>query len=55
MAEIYQQWENILIQRGEERGEENALKRIALNLSADLNLTSEKIAEVLKLPLEKVR
>lgn len=67
MANSIQKWEAQILQqgwyegekRGEERGKkqgfENALKKHALSLRDNLNLTAEKIAEVLQVPLEKVK
>lgn len=42
-------------QEGKQEGEKNALQRVIFNLRADLGLTTEKIAEVVKLPLETVQ
>lgn len=59
MANSIQKWEAQLLQQGwhegEERGFEIALKKHALSLRDNLNLTAEKIAEVLQVPLEKVK
>ena len=63
MAEIYDQWEDILMQRGEERGRaegiqigmQNALRDIVLNLSSNFGLSSEKIAKGLKISLDTAK
>ena len=51
MAEIYDQWESILMQRGRQ----DTLREVVLNLSSSLSLSPEKIAEILKMPLSKIK
>lgn len=54
MEEIYREWENILIQRGEEVSELGTLRVIAQSLSENLSLTPEEIAKGLNVSLDEV-
>lgn len=43
------------LQQGLEQGFEEGIKKTALNLKNHLGFTAEKIAEVMEVPLEKIK